>query len=176
MSGHRQTTPSCTIVLLMGVSGCGKSTVGTLLAQRLGWPLQDGDAFHPPANIAKMASGLPLDDADRWPWLAAIAAHIDQWRASGTSGIVICSALKRAYRAILVGDRAEVRLVHLAGTPELIAARLAARRAHFMPPALLASQFATLEPPGADERALVVDVAPPAEVIVRHIVEALALG
>ncbi len=142
----------------MGVSGSGKTTVARALAERLGWHYQEGDALHPPANVAKMAAGMPLTDEDRWPWLAAIAAVINSWQATGASGIVTCSALKRAYRDVLVGGRRDVRLVHLAGGQALIAARMAARRGHFMPPALLDSQFATLEPPGDDEQPLVVDI------------------
>jgi gluconokinase len=146
------------ILLVMGVAGSGKTTIARLLADRLGWRFQEGDALHPPANVAKMSAGTPLTDEDRWPWLAAIAAVIDGWRAEGASGIVTCSALKRAYRAVLVGNRPDVRLVHLAGEKPLIAARMAARRGHFMPPALLDSQFATLEPPGADENAITLDI------------------
>ena len=154
------------ILVVMGVSGSGKTTVARGLAERLGWRFQEGDALHPPANVAKMAAGTPLGDDDRWPWLGAIAGVIDAWRAEGTSGIVTCSALKRAYRAVLVGARADVRLVFLSGDKALIAGRLAARKGHFMPPALLDSQFAALEPPGADEHPVVVDIGPePAEII-----------
>ncbi|HLZ82132.1 MAG TPA: gluconokinase [Caulobacteraceae bacterium] len=141
----------------MGVSGCGKSTLGAHLAAALDWPFQDGDVLHPPANVAKMAAGHPLDDADRGPWLAAVAAWIDGRRATGGSGVVACSALRRAYRARLRGGRPEVRTVFLEGSRALIAGRLAGRSDHFMPAALLASQFAALEPPGPDERAITVD-------------------
>jgi carbohydrate kinase (thermoresistant glucokinase family) len=158
-----------TVLVVMGVAGCGKTTVGAALAAQRGWRFQEGDALHPPANVAKMAGGTPLTDADRWPWLAAIAAVIDGWRAAGESGVVTCSALKRAYRDVLVGERPDVRLVYLRGDKTLIAGRMAARKGHFMPPALLDSQFATLEEPGADERPIVVDIGPPAAEIVAAI-------
>ena len=154
------------ILVVMGVAGSGKTTIARMLADRLGWRFQEGDALHPPANVAKMSAGTPLTDEDRWPWLHAIAAVIDGWRAEGASGIVTCSALKRAYRAILAGGRPDVRIVHLAGDKALIAARMAARKGHFMPTALLDSQFATLEPPGAEENPIVVDIAPGPEAIV----------
>ena len=154
----------------MGVSGSGKTTVAKALAEHLGWRFQEGDALHPPQNVAKMAAGTPLSDADRWPWLTAIAAVIDGWRAAGVSGIVTCSALKRAYRQVLVGDRADVRLVYLAGSKALIAGRMAARKGHFMPAALLDSQFATLEPPEADETPIVVDIGPEPAAIVAELV------
>jgi gluconokinase len=164
------------ILVIMGVAGSGKSTIGHALAARLGWRFQEGDALHPPANVAKMSAGTPLTDADRAPWLHAIAATIDTWRADGTSGIVTCSALKRAYRTIFVGDRPDVRLIHLAGEKSLIAARMAARKGHFMPPALLDSQFATLEPPGPDENALTIAIAAPPEAIVADLVGRFGTG
>ena len=148
-----------TVLVVMGVAGCGKTTIGEALAARLGWHYQEGDALHPPANVAKMAGGAPLTDDDRWPWLDRIAAVIDGWRASGASGVVTCSALRRAYRNRLIGARPDVRLVYLRGDQTLIAARIAARRGHFMPPTLLASQFAALEAPGPDERPIIGDVA-----------------
>ncbi len=160
----------------MGVSGSGKTTVGALLAGRLGWNFAEADDFHPAANIAKMRSGVPLDDADRLPWLNAIAAQIDRWRAEGRNGVVTSSALKRRYRDILVGDRPEVRLVYLKGDRELIAHRLAARQGHFMPASLLDSQFANLEEPGPDERPIVVAIGDPPAALVEQIIAALNLG
>lgn len=147
------------IVVLMGVSGAGKTTVGKILSRLIGADFAEGDQFHPPANIAKMSNGTPLDDADRMPWLAAIAQSIDQACGNGRGMVVTCSALKRAYRDILIGRRAEVALVYLRGTRALIGQRLDARKNHFMPPQLLDSQFAALQEPGPDERAIVVDVA-----------------
>ena len=146
-----------TFAVVMGVSGSGKTTIAAGLAARLGWVLLEGDDFHPPANVAKMHAGTSLTDADRWPWLRAIAARMDEIRAAGGSAVVACSALKRAYRRRLVGDRGDV-LLYPRGSKALIAARMAARQGHFMPPALLDSQFATLEEPGADEAPVVVDI------------------
>lgn len=156
-------------IVVMGVAGCGKSTVGALLAGRLGWPFRDADDFHPPANVAKMSSGTPLTDEDRWPWLEAIGAWIDERRAAGGRCVVTCSALKRVYRDKLLGGREGVRLVHLAGSQELIAQRMAARREHFMPTALLASQFAALEPPQPDEKALTLAIGAAPDLIVQDI-------
>lgn len=161
------------IVIVMGVSGSGKTTVARLLAARLGWTMLEGDALHPPANVARMSAGIPLTDADRWPWLHEIAAVIDGWRARGESGVVTCSALKRAYRDILVGERADVRLAFLRGDRALIGGRMAARTDHFMPPAMLDSQFAALEPPGPDERPIVLDIGPPPEAIAARLAAAL---
>jgi gluconokinase len=162
-----------TIAVMMGVSGSGKTTIAEGVAQREGWTLLEGDAFHPPANVEKMRHGHPLTDEDRWPWLRAIAAEIDAMRARGESAVVACSALKRAYRDILIGDRPDVVLVYLRGSHELIAARMAARKGHFMPPALLDSQFATLEEPGPDEHPITVSVAPPPQAIVDEVVRQL---
>ena len=123
------------ILVVMGVSGSGKTTVGELLAERLGWQYQEGDALHPPENVAKMSGGTPLTDADRIPWLQRIAAQIDEWRGRGEPGVVTCSALKRAYRDIIIGSRPDVGLVYLKGSRELIGQRMAARKGHFMPTA-----------------------------------------
>lgn len=150
----------------MGVSGAGKSTVGTLLAERLGVAFADADSFHPAANIAKMSRGEPLTDEDRWPWLDAIGAWVDARRMAGEGGIVTCSALKRAYRDRLRAGRPALRLLHLSGDPNLIGARQAARPGHFMPASLMASQFATLELPDEEEGAITLSVAPPPEEIV----------
>lgn len=165
-----------TVLVVMGVAGCGKTTVGQMIAARMGWAFQEGDALHPPANVAKMAGGTPLDDEDRWPWLRVIAGVIDGWRSAERSGVVTCSALKPAYRAILVGDRADVRLVYLRGEKAVIAARMAARKGHFMPPALLDSQFAALQEPGAEERPIVVDIGPGPEAIAASVIDRLAGG
>jgi carbohydrate kinase (thermoresistant glucokinase family) len=138
----------------MGVSGSGKSTVGAELAARLGVPFVDGDALHPVANVAKMAAGIPLDDADRWPWLDAVGARLAESRV-----VVACSALRRSYRDRLRAAAPDVRFVLLDGSRELLAARTGARLDHFMPPALLDSQLATLERPAPDEHVLVYDIA-----------------
>ena len=161
------------IAVVMGVSGSGKITVAGRLAAGLGWECQEGDALHPPENVEKMKGGTPLSDADRLPWLRRIAERIDDWRAHGLSGVVTCSALKRRYRDIIIGDRPEVRLVYLKGSPDLIRERLARRRGHFMPPALLDSQFAVLEEPAADEHAIVIDIEAAPEEIVTGIVARL---
>jgi gluconokinase len=161
------------IILVMGVSGSGKSTLGARLAATLGWPFLEGDSLHPAANIAKMAAGRPLDDADRRPWLAAVGAWIDDRRDSGEAGVVACSALKRAYRDLLRGGRPDVKIIFLSGSPGLIADRLAARADHFMPPALLASQFAALEPPSPDEGAIGLDVRLPVEDQVARVLSVL---
>ncbi len=153
-----QTVVKPAVIVVMGVASSGKTSLGERLAGQLGWPFRDADSFHPPENVAKMAGGTPLNDEDRKPWLAAIAAWIDDLRSSGGNGIVTCSALKRAYRRVIIGDRPDVALVYLQGSRELIGARMAQRQHHFMPPALLDSQFAALEEPGEDERPLVVSV------------------
>jgi gluconokinase/shikimate kinase len=148
-----------TVLVLMGVSGSGKSTVAGVLQGRLGWDLEEGDDLHPPANIAKMAHGHPLDDSDRLPWLERVAAWIAEHARSGRPGIITCSALKRSYRDVLrAADPDGVVFVYLHGTREQIATRLAARHGHFMPAALLDSQFAALEEPAADENALYVEI------------------
>lgn len=157
------------VAVLMGVEGSGKSTVGRLLAERLGWDFCEGDTLHPEANVAKMTAGQPLTDDDRWPWLARVREWIDEHLTAGRFGVITCSALKRAYRDVLRDPR--VVFVHLTGTREQLAGRLAARHDHFMPMSLLDSQLAALEPPDPDEQALTVDIGarPPdqAEAIVR---------
>jgi gluconokinase len=162
-----------TIVVVMGVSGSGKTTVAAGLARQEGWILLEGDSFHPPANIAKMKAGTPLSDEDRWPWLHAIAAREDEILAAGQSAVVACSALKRAYRDILIGNRPQTVLMYLRGSKDLISARMKARKHHFMPSALLDSQFATLEEPGADEHPIVVDIGGPVEAVVADAVDQL---
>lgn len=164
------------VIVVMGVASSGKTSLGERLAERLGWPFRDADSFHPPANVAKMSSGIPLNDDDRKPWLAAIAAWIDELRAAGEHGIVTCSALKRAYRRIIVGDRPDVALVYLKGSRELIGQRMAQRQHHFMPPSLLDSQFATLEEPGPEERPLVMPVELSKDEIVQRVLAELKLG
>jgi gluconokinase len=161
-------------VVVMGVSGAGKSTVGRIVAERLSCPFRDADSFHPQANIEKMSRGEPLTDEDRWPWLKAIATWIAEHRAAGTTCVVTCSALKRVYRDIVTNKQTgDVRLVYLKGDFDLIAARLAARKGHFMPPALLKSQFAALEKPAADEHAITVPIDATPEEIARRVVNAL---
>ena len=156
------------VVVVMGVSGCGKSTIAAMLAQRMHWIYEDADWFHPRSNIEKMHGGEPLTDEDRWPWLYAIAAWIDATRRIRNHGVIACSALKRSYRDILVGERRDVRLVFLKGDRDLIARRLAARDGHFMPASLLDSQFKALEEPRADEHAIVALIVPhPREIVER---------
>ena len=165
-----------TVLVLMGVSGSGKTTVAAMLAGRLDVHFLEGDDLHPPANVEKMHGGTPLTDEDRWPWLHDIAAWIDATRRVGNHGTVACSALKRAYRDVLVGERPDVRIVYLKGERDLIARRLAARDGHFMPPSLLDSQFATLEEPQADEHPIVVSIVAHPRRIVEEIVKRLGIG
>jgi gluconokinase len=166
-------TPCALIV--MGVSGSGKSTIADRLAQRLGWRYEDGDTFHPASNIAKMHAGHPLTDKDRRPWLQAIADEIDRACKAGEHVVIACSALKRAYRTILVHKRSDVRVVYLKGSEKLIAERLAARKHHFMPADLLDSQFATLEPPGERENPVTVSIDAPVDTIVDNVIRGLGL-
>jgi carbohydrate kinase (thermoresistant glucokinase family) len=165
--------PGVAAVVVMGVSGSGKTTVGRRLADALGWRFQEGDDLHPAANVAKMHAGIPLDDADRRPWLASVAAVIDSWRRAGTPGVVACSALKRAYRDVIVGGHDDVRLVYLRGSRALLAERLQARQGHYMPASLLDSQLATLEEPAPEERALTVDDSAAPEAIVATVLARL---
>src|SRR5689334_25380105 len=164
----------CALVV-MGVSGAGKSTVAEALAAKLGWRCEDGDKFHPASNVAKMSAGQPLTDEDRWPWLKAIADEIDRLCGKGQRAVVACSALRRAYRDVLVHGRNDVRIVFLDGTQDLIAKRLAARKGHFMPAGLLDSQFRTLERPKPDEGAVTVSIDATIEKIVDDIIRKLKL-
>jgi gluconokinase len=163
------------VLVVMGVSGCGKSTVAALLAGWLDWPFEEGDALHPEANVEKMAAGHPLTDEDRRPWLARVSAWIDERLDAGCNGIVTCSALKRGYRDVLDHRGTGVVFVYLAGDQDTIAARLTARQGHFMPSALLRSQFADLEEPAPDEPAIRVDVGPSPPEIAGQVRERLGL-
>lgn len=161
------------VLVVMGVSGSGKSTVASLLATRLGWDFEEGDELHPAANVAKMAAGHPLTDADRWPWLRRVAAWITDHTASGRPGVITCSALRRGYRDLLRGDH--VVFVYLTGDREQIAQRISERHGHYMPTSLLDSQFATLEPPAADECAIGLDVAATPSELAAEVIERLHL-
>lgn len=162
------------VLVIMGVSGSGKSTVAGILAGQLGWDLEEGDDLHPAENVAKMAAGQPLTDEDRWPWLDEVAAWITEHTAGGTPGIITCSALKRIYRDRMRGPN--VVFVHLAGSKDEIGHRLAARSEHFMPATLLDSQISTLEPPGPDENTLVVNVGGKPADIAAEIIDRLRLA
>lgn len=151
-------TPPPTCVVVMGVSGSGKSTIANLLADRLGWTMAEADKFHPAANIDKMTAGIPLTDVDRTPWLVAIREWVDRRGALGENTVVTCSALKRSYRDVLRQAAVRVRFVHLHGTTDVVAGRLGKRSGHFMPPSLLGSQFGDLETLRTDEDGVVVDV------------------
>jgi gluconokinase len=163
------------VVLVMGVSGSGKTVVGRLLATAIGWTFRDADDLHPPENVARMRSGQPLTDADREPWLQSLAAVVDAALASSGPGLVLaCSALKRSYRDRLRVADPRVKLVHLTGPETILRERISARVGHYMPASLLTSQLATLEPPEAAERALVIDVIDPPESIAARILEEIA--
>jgi gluconokinase len=159
------------VILLMGVTGSGKTTIGRALAETVGWQFVDADDFHPPANVAKMRAGVPLDDRDRAPWLAALRAAIENWLRSQTNVMLACSALKQSYREQLIFSPEE-RLVYLRGSPDLIAERLTQRRDHYMDPQLLPSQFVTLEEP---ENAIVVNVDATVPEVVTRIRTALGI-
>jgi gluconokinase len=161
------------VIVVMGVSGSGKTTVAARLAARLGWRFAEADLFHSTANIAKMRSGTALTDDDRWPWLDNIATWIDAARSSGKPSIIACSALKRRYRDMIVAGHSDVRLVYLKGEYDLIARRMVARPHHYMPVALLQSQFDALEEPGPDEQPIVVSIEREPEDIVEAILVAL---
>lgn len=162
-------------IVVMGVAGSGKSTVAERVAERLRWPFIEGDALHPAANVEKMRHGIPLDDADRMPWLEAIAQTIRRWRSEGRPGVIACSALRRVYRDIIADGHEDVCFVHLHGTRDLIAARLATRRGHFMPIGLLDSQLATLEEPAVPpERALSLDIEASPDELASEVVKAVS--
>lgn len=163
------------VLVLMGVSGCGKSTVAALIAGRLGWAFEEGDSLHPQANVDKMAAGHALDDEDRAPWLERVADRIEARLDAGENGVITCSALKRTYRQILGRRGSAVQFVYLAGSRELIAERLATRQGHFMSSSLLDSQFADLEEPGRNERAIRVDIGPAPREIADDIIHTLHL-
>jgi len=161
------------VLVVMGVSGCGKSTVAGIVAGQLGWDLEEGDDLHPDANVAKMAAGTPLTDEDRWPWLDRVAGWIREHTDAGRPGVITCSALRKVYRDRLRGDN--VIFVHLAGTRDTINRRITARHDHFMPAGLLDSQLDTLEPLEPDENALVVDVGPTPARLAAEIISRLRL-
>ncbi|WP_434613355.1 gluconokinase [Arthrobacter sp. A5] len=164
------------VLVVMGVSGCGKSTVAALLAGQLGWPFEEGDSLHPQANVKKMAAGHPLTDEDRWPWLAKVADWVEETLDAGEDGLITCSALKRSYRKVINRRGSGVVFVFLSGSKEVIAARLAVRRGHFMPTSLLDNQFSALEEPAADEPQIRINVGPAPGVITREIIEELGLS
>lgn len=162
------------ILVVMGVCGCGKTVIGRDVARRLQYNFIEGDDYHPPGNVAKMQSGIPLTDDDRQPWLDALSRRIATAAAQDEGLVISCSALKRRYRDILRGDGLTVHFVHLAGPPALIARRMEGRSGHFMPASLIDSQFAALEPPGPDESAETHDIALPAEVIAERVAAGLS--
>lgn len=174
MTARAASAPS--VLVVMGVSGSGKTTIAALLAHRLHWDFVDGDSFHPAANVAKMQSGVALTDEDRWPWLEKVAAWIDATRSAGGQGVVACSALKRSYRDVLLQGRNDVRLVYLDADFDVVLQRMSNRTGHFMPVALLESQFAALEPPGLDEHPVVVSVNAEPAVIVADVLRCLGLA
>jgi len=161
-------------IVVFGVAGAGKTTVGRMLAERLDWAFLDADDLHPAANVEKMRSGVPLGDADRWPWFDAVGAWLDARARERRASVTACSALKRAYRDRLREGRPQLRFVFLAGSEAMIAARLERRTGHYWPASLLSSQFKALEPPAADEGAVVVDIGPPADALVEEIARQVA--
>ncbi|HWF77944.1 MAG TPA: gluconokinase [Caulobacteraceae bacterium] len=163
------------VLVTMCVSGAGKTTLGEMLAARLGWPFKEGDELHPPANVAKMKSGHPLNDADRAPWLAAVGEWIDGWVAAGESGVISCSALKRAYRDTIAAGRPAVRFVFIDLDEATIAARLQRREHAYWPPALLHSQFEALQVPTPDEPVIMVNGHASRDAQVDEVVAALGL-
>lgn len=162
------------IVLLMGVSGSGKSTIGRLLSRDTGWPFEDADLLHSPQSVAKMHAGIPLTDEDRWPWLRKVADWIAARHAVGGPGIIGCSALKRAYRDLLREADPELRIVYLKGSPELLHERITHRSGHFFPPALLDAQLNDLEEPGPDEHPITVPIGQTPEATTQLILKALS--
>jgi gluconokinase len=175
MSNGEAAAPKPQAIIVMGVSGSGKSTVAEILAERLGWEMMEGDRLHPPENVEKMRSGVPLDDADRWPWLDRIGEQLKSWAALGRSGVLTCSALKRAYRARILAARPDTRFVYLKGSEELIRSRVEGRRHEYMPASLLKSQFAALEEPDPSEAVLTIDAADAPEVEAGKAMAALGL-
>jgi gluconokinase len=169
------TLPSPVVLVIMGVSGAGKSTIGLLLAERLGWQFEEGDSLHPAANVEKMSEGIPLTDEDRWPWLAKVADWIDNRLDTGENGIITCSALKRSYRNVLGRRGSGVEFVYLAVEVAELTERVEHREDHFMPASLLTSQLNTLEVPTAAEPAIQVDADPDARLVVDRILRDLDL-
>lgn len=165
-----------THLVVMGVAGCGKSTVGQMLQERLGWSLAEGDDFHPNSNVVKMSSGVPLTDEDRWPWLDSIVSWTAREDEAGRDTVVTCSALRRVYRDRLRAAPARTLFVHLHGAESVLAERLSARPGHFMPPSLLPSQLATLEQLDPDESGVVLDVIAPAPDLVEQAISRLCIS
>jgi carbohydrate kinase (thermoresistant glucokinase family) len=163
------------IIILMGIAGAGKSTIGRLLADRMGVRFAEGDVYHPPENVSKMSTGQPLSDEDRFPWLRRMAADILMWSDEGLSAVLSCSALKKSYRTILAGNNPQVCFVHLHGAADLVRERMARRRDHFMPTSLIDSQLATLEMPEGEANVLTLDIAAAPEEIVEAIIRKLHL-
>ena len=168
-------SPAPDMVVAMGVSGSGKTTVAKGIAKELGWPYAEGDDFHPKANVDKMHSGIPLTDEDRWPWLRSIGDWISEHEQAGQSAVVTCSALRRAYRDLLREGRPGVRFIHVAEPQEVIAKRLEQRKGHYMPPSLLASQFAILEPLEPDEPGVTVSGEGSEDEVLARALDALGL-